>query len=245
MSKLNPKDSIAKLKDAGRRVREHLQRPALERSLSIDPLFRDEESDDIMRPSIIPGVIQTSTSAAQPPLQAAQPASSVTFSDTPVLLGRYADEPLSGSDEEILPSISEVNMLQAPSPMYRRYASFTDTSTFISAGQQQLPRSPFDTIPQATVPVQTAVPDQIAVPVQASVPVQTAVQPTGHVLLDQPILSGGSDPTTSRKFSRYKSGEGQASILHITNLALCRLHCLSAPAEWSLIQHRNEHTAVQ
>ncbi len=186
MSKLNPKESIAKLKDAGRRVREHLQRPTLERSMSIDPLFRDEESNDIMRPSIIPGQIQQPLPAAQPPMHEAEPSSSVTFQDTPIMLGGNSDEPLSGSEEETLPSISEVNMLQAPSPLYRRYASFTTTSTFTGPGQPLPPRSPFDNIQQATVP-----------PAQAP----------GPVMSDRPILSAFADPpTSSRKFTRQKSG---------------------------------------
>ena len=69
LSVLNPSQQIAKLKDAGRRVREHLQRPTLERSMTTDPLFHDEETDDIMRPSIIPGPIQAAPPLQAPPLQ--------------------------------------------------------------------------------------------------------------------------------------------------------------------------------
>lgn len=182
MSKLNPKESIARLKDAGRKVREHLQRPTLERSLSIDPLFQDEESRDIMRPSIVPGSIQTAAAPAQAPVQEAEPSSSVTFQDCPIILGEHNDEALSGSEGETLPSISEVNMLQAPSPTYRRYASFTSTSTFTGAGQPLPPRSPFHNEQQAAVP------------------------PTGPVLSDRPILSALSDqPAPSRLFSRHRS----------------------------------------
>ncbi|KAL0018632.1 hypothetical protein WJX77_009530 [Trebouxia sp. C0004] len=186
LSKLNPKESIAKLKDAGRRVREHLQRPTLERSLSVDPLFRDEESDDIMRSSIVPSHIQMVPPPAQVPILEAEPTSSVTFQDTPIKLGGHNDEALSGSEGDTLPSISEVNMLQAPSPMYRRHASFTTTSTFTGPAQPTQPsplRSPFVDAQQAPGP---------------------SAQP---VLSDRPILSPFAEPpAASRRFSRQKSG---------------------------------------
>lgn len=200
---LNPSQQIAKLKDAGRRVREHLQRPTLERSMTTDPLFHDEETDDIMRPSIIPGPIQTAPPLQAPPpatalpaapsqqevVSAAGPSSNVTFCDAPTLLSCYNDEPLSGSDGETMPSISEVNVLQAPSPMYRRHASFTRSST--GSGIQLAPRSPFDT---------------------AQHPAGLAA---GPVLSDKPILSGSpSVASSSRRFSRQKSGNA-AAIAHL------------------------------
>ena len=202
LSKLNPKENIAKLKDAGRRVREHLQRPTLERSLSVDPLFRDEESDDIMRPSIITGSTQMAPPLAQTAIQEAEPSSSVTFQDTPVMLGGHNDEALSGSEGDTLPSISEVNMLQAPSPMYRRYASFTATSTFAGPGQptQASPlRSPFDNAQQAVGP---------------------SAEP---VLSDRPILSPFAEPpAAARRFSRQRSGKEQAFPRQIPPLSLCQ-----------------------
>ncbi len=221
---MNPKESIAKLKDAGRRVREHLQRPTLERSLSVDPLFRDEESDDIMRPSIIPGRIQMAPPPAQTPIQEAEPTSSVTFQDTPIMLGGHNDEALSGSEGDTLPSISEVNMLQAPSPMYRRYASFTTTSTFTGPGQptQASPlRSPFDNAQQAPGP---------------------SAEP---VLSDRPILSPFAEPpAASRRFSRQKSGKEQASLWHIPSLILCQTFC-AAVAMLDLVTNKhNECTSV-
>lgn len=186
-------------------MREHLQRPTLERSLSVDPLFRDEESDDIMRPSIIPGSIQMVPPAAQAPIQEAEPASSVTFQDTPIMLGGHNDEALSGSEGDTLPSISEVNMLQAPSPMYRRYANFTTTSTFTGPGQpiQASPlRSPFDDAQQAPGP---------------------SAEP---VLSDRPILSPFADPpAASRRFSRQRSGNEQASLWQIPPSLLCQTCC--------------------
>lgn len=199
LSMLNPSQQIAKLKDAGRRVREHLQRPTLERSMTADPLFHDEETDDIMRPSIIPGPVQTAPPLQAPPsaaalpvapdqqedLQAAAPSSNVTFCDTPAVLSSNYDEPLSGSDGEAMPSISEVNVLQAPSPMYRRHASFTRSST--GSGIQLAPRSPFDS---------------------AQHPAGLAA---GPVLSDRPILSGSpSVASSSRRFSRQKSGTAAA-----------------------------------
>ena len=192
---LNPTQQIAKLKDAGRRVREHLQRPTLERSMTSDPLFHDDETDDIMRPSIIPAPIQTAQPTQAPPpasaqpilpsqqevAEAAGPSSYVTFHDAPTLMPGYHDEPLSGSDGETMPSISEVNVLQAPSPMYRRHASFTRSST--GSGLQQAPQSPFDT---------TQHPAGLA---------------AGSILSDKPILSTApSIAPSSRRFSRQKSG---------------------------------------
>ena len=167
-------------------MREHLQRPTLDRQLSGDPLFRDAESDDIMRPSIIPGPIQEAQQQpvqfAQPADLEAEPASTVTFSDTPVMLGEGVNEPLSGSEEETLPSISEVNMFQAPSPTYRRHASFTGQSSFGSVAlHQQAPRSPFEMDSQGAGPS------------------------SGPVLSDRPILSA-AEPAMSRRFSR-KSGK--------------------------------------
>ena len=201
LSMLNPTQQIAKLKDAGRRVREHLQRPTLERSMADDPLFHDEETDDIMRPSIIPGPVQTAHPLQAPPpatalpmasgqqqdVEAAGPSSNVTFHDTPTVLSGYYDEPLSGSDGEAMPSISEANVLQAPSPMYRRHASFTRSST--GSGVQLAPRSPFDN---------TQHPASLG---------------AGPVLSDNPILSGSSSVTpSSRKFSRQKSGNAAEPI---------------------------------
>lgn len=197
LSRLNPSQQIAKLKDAGRRVHEHLQRPTYERSMTTDPLFHDEETDDIMRPSIIPGP----PLQAAPPLQAPPPAaalpvpssqqeateaagtsSNVTFHDSPTVQSGYYDEPLSGSDGETMPSICEVNVLQAPSPLYRRHASFTRSS--IGLGIQQPPRSPFDSTQQ-----------------------QPAGLAAGPILSDRPILSGSpSTASPSRRFSRQKSG---------------------------------------
>ena len=203
LAMLNPTQQIAKLKDAGRRVREHLQRPTLERSMTADPLFQDEETDDIMRPSIIPGPVQTApplqapTPATALPMapsqqeitEAAGPSSNVTFRDTPTVLPGYYDEPLSGSDGETMPSISEVNVLQAPSPMYRRHASFTRSS--IGPGIQLAPRSPFDN------------------------PQQPAGLAAGPVLSDKPILSGSpSIASSSRRFSRQKSGNA-AAMAHL------------------------------
>ena len=186
-------------------MREHLQRPTLERSLSVDPLFRDAESDDIMRPSIIPGRFQMAPPPAQASIQEAEPTSSVTFQDTPIMLGGHNDEALSGSEGDTLPSISEVNMLQAPSPMYRRYASFTTTSTFTEPGQpaQASPlRSPFDNAQQASGP---------------------SAEP---VLSDRPILSPFAEsPAASRRFSRQKSGNEQAFLWHIPPLILCQTFC--------------------
>jgi len=224
LSKLNPKESIAKLKDAGRRVRGHLQRPTLERSLSVDPLFRDEESDDIMRPSIIPGHIQMAPPPAQAPIQEADPTSSVTFQDTPIMLGGRNDEALSGSEGDTLPSISEVNMFQAPSPMYRRYASFTTTSTFTGPGQptQASPlQSPFDSAQQAPGP---------------------SAEP---VLSDRPILSPFAEPPgASRRFSRQKSGNEQACLWHIPPLLLCQTFCAAlAMLDWAANRHI-ERTSV-
>ena len=198
---LNPTQQIAKLKDAGRRVREHLQRPTLERSMTADPLFHDEETDDIMRPSIIPGPVQTAPPLQAPPLATALPtapsqqedvqaaglSSNVTFHDTPTVLPGYYDEPLSGSDGETMPSICEVNVLQAPSPMYRRHASFTRSST--GSGIQLAPRSPFDSAQQ---------PAGLA---------------AGPILSDKPILSGSpSVASSSRRFSRQKSGNAAAMV---------------------------------
>ena len=224
LSRLNPSQQIARLKDAGRRVREHLQRPTLERNMTTDPLFHDEETDDIMRPSIIPGAIQTapmqapvsnfaSAPAIVPVQQEAQfdagPSSSVTFQDTPIMLPGYNDEPLSGSEGETMPSISEFNVLQAPSPMYRRYASFTRSSA--SSGMQQPPRSPFDT---------------------AQHPAGLAA---GPVLSDRPPLSGRpilsstpSIPLSSRKFNRQKSGTA-ALLVHYTPLSFSVQVCLLRP----------------
>lgn len=202
LSRLNPSQQIARLKDAGRRVREHLQRPTLERSMTTDPLFHDEETDDIMRPSIIPGPIQTvppmqapppdfeSTPAVIPVQQEAayEAGPSVTFHDKPTMLPEYYDEPLSGSEGETMPSISEVNVLQAPSPMYRRYASFTRSS--MGSGMQKPPKSPFDAAQHP------------------------AGLSAGPVLSDRPILSAApSIPAASRKFNRQKSGDA-AAIVH-------------------------------
>ena len=205
LSRLNPSQQIAKLKDAGRRVHEHLQRPTYERSMTADPLFHDEETDDIMRPSIIPGPpLQAAAPLQAPPPATALPApssqqetagtsSNVTFHDSPTVLSGYYDDPLSGSDGETMPSICEVNVLQAPSPLYRRHASFTRSST--GSGIQQPPRSPFDSTQQ---------PAGLA---------------AGPILSDRPILSGSaSTASPSRRFSRQKSGI--ASYNHLFSI-LC------------------------
>lgn len=203
---LNPSQQIARLKDAGRKVREHLQRPTLERSMTSDPLFHDEETDDIMRPSIIPGPVQTAHPLQAPPpasalpspysqqeaAEEAGPSSHDTRHDMPAVLPGYSDEALSGSEGEAMPSISEVNVLQAPSPMYRRHASFTTAST--GSGIQRAPRSPFDT---------------------AQHPAGLAA---GPVLSDRPILSAApSVASASRRFNR-KSG-----------ISFIMTHILSAP----------------
>lgn len=172
-------------------MREHLQRPTLERSMTSDPLFHDEETDDIMRPSIIPGPVQTAHPMQAPPRasllptlptqQEAAEAAGPSSYDSPAVLQCYSDEALSGSEGEAMPSISEVNVLQAPSPMYRRHTSFTRSST--GSGIQLAPRSPFDT---------TQHPAGLA---------------AGPVLSDKPILSSApSVASSSRRFSRQKSG---------------------------------------
>lgn len=152
LSKLNPAESIAKLKEAGRKVREHLQRPTLERNYDPDPLFQDSESDaqDMSRHTRSPTLV---ASLGRSVSQDVGPINTHRQNGN---LGSYSDEPLSGSDAEPqLPRIHEGIMLQAPQPLYRRHASSDQNSSLQQSGQEpqpasRLPLSPFDSSYSAT-----------------------------------------------------------------------------------------------
>ena len=152
LSKLNPAESIAKLKEAGRKVREHLQRPTLERNYDPDPLFQDSESDaqEMSRHTRSPNLVASPTRSLS---QDVDPNNTHRQND---ILGSYSDEPLSGSDAEPqLPRIHEGVMLQAPHPLYRQHASSDQNSTLQQSGQEpqpasRTPLSPFDSSYSAT-----------------------------------------------------------------------------------------------
>lgn len=187
LSKLNPAESIAKLKDAGRKVRERLQRPTLERTYDPDPLFQDSESDaqDISTQTRTPVLV------AGPRASLSQAQGAAAASSSRLDLGNYSDEPLSGSDaESYLPPITEGVTLQAPDPLYRRHVSFDHGRTVSHAAQEiqpayQPPMSPFDGAYSAT---------------------QSAGEVGPGVLSSQPIL-GDSEAPGSAGPSRTTSAD--------------------------------------
>lgn len=147
LSKLNPAESIAKLKDAGRKVRERLQRPTLERSFDPDPLFLDSESE-AQDPST---QMRSPVLVASPRTSLRRSAASSNVHARPIQdSGSNSDEPLTGSDAESqLPPISEGVMLQAPAPLYRRHVNDEHSGAFRQESPQQIqhtyqaPTSPF------------------------------------------------------------------------------------------------------
>ena len=187
LSKLNPAESIAKLKDAGRKVRERLQRPTLERTYDPDPLFQDSESDaqDISTQTRTPILV------AGPRASLSQAQGAAAASSSRLDLGNYSDEPLSGCDaESYLPPITEGVTLQAPDPLYRRHVSFDHGRTVSHAAQEiqpayQPPMSPFDGAYSAT---------------------QSVGEVGPGVLSSQPIL-GDSEAPGSAGLSRTSSAD--------------------------------------
>lgn len=154
LSKLNPAESIARLKEAGRKVREHLQRPTLERHYDPDPLFHDSESEapDMSTQTRSPVLV------ASPRTSLSRDAGSANVpSRQSEDLGNNSDDPLTGSEAESqLPPICENVMLEAPDPLYRRHVSFSHSRVASQPTQESQsadhpPVSPFDGAFSATV----------------------------------------------------------------------------------------------
>ena len=205
LSKLNPAESIARLKEAGRKVREHLQRPTLERNFDPDPLFHDSESE-------APDLFTQTAQLPSAPVLVASPRQSLNQDtagqDTAppnILQHRLGgvDDPASGSDSDVpLPSISEGVLLHAPDPLYRRHVDFASTSNSVMApGAEEIqplyrpPSSPFENASDTSSETSS---------VQFTAP---------GVLSDRPILGGEApQPPQPRLFGDVQPSPGSSQL---------------------------------